>query len=94
MGRNGSGVFFFFASMMLASIVFIWFLLPETKSVPLESMDRLFAIRPVRKANKIIIAEDQERNAEFRREAEGAGLSAAKEKMEYVERTSERGSDI
>lgn len=93
MGPNGSGVFFFFASMMLVSIAFVWFLIPETKSIPLESMDRLFAIRPVRKANKIVLLEDQQRNAEFRQEAEGAGLSAAKEKMDFVEKASERGSD-
>lgn len=93
MGPNGCGVFFFFASMMIASIIFVWFLIPETKGLPLESMDRLFAIRPVRKAHKIVLAEDQQRDAEFRHDAEGARLSVAKEKMDYVERTSERDSD-
>lgn len=94
MGPSGSGVFFFFASMMIASIVFVWFLIPETKGLPLESMDRLFAIRPVRKAHKIVLAEDQQRDADFRHDAEGAGLSVAKEKMDHVERTSERSSDV
>ncbi|EME41483.1 hypothetical protein DOTSEDRAFT_73782 [Dothistroma septosporum NZE10] len=94
MGPSGSGVFFFFASMMIASIVFVWFLIPETKSIPLESMDRLFEIKPVRKANKIIVEEDRMRDAEFRHDAEGAGLSVAKEKLEQVERVSERGSDV
>ncbi|USW55133.1 Putative major facilitator, sugar transporter, major facilitator superfamily [Septoria linicola] len=93
MGNSGCGVFFFFASMMLASIVFIWFLLPETKSIPLESMDRLFQIKPVRKANKIILAEDQARDAEFRHNVDGAGLTAAKEKTDMIERTSEHNSD-
>ncbi|KAF7188724.1 Quinate permease [Pseudocercospora fuligena] len=93
MGPGGSGVFFFFASMMIASIAFVWFLVPETKSIPLESMDRLFEIKPVRKANKIIIQQDRERDEEFRHDAEGAGLSVAKEKLDHVERTSERNSD-
>lgn len=68
-------------------------LVPETKSIPLESMDRLFEIKPVRKANKIIIQQDRERDEEFRHDAEGAGLSVAKEKLDHVERTSERNSD-
>lgn len=94
MGPSGCGVFFFFASMMLASIVFVWFLVPETKSIPLEDMDRLFKIRPVRKANKIIIAEAHARDEEFRHDADGAGLSVAKEKLEHVEKTTERDSEI
>lgn len=51
------GVYFFFASLMLLSIVFIYFFIPETKSIPLEAMDRLFEIKPVHNANKIIMAE-------------------------------------
>ncbi|CAK1360021.1 unnamed protein product [Cercospora beticola] len=94
MGNSGCGVFFFFASMMLLSIVFVWFLLPETKSIPLESMDRLFEIKPVRKANKIIIAEDQSRDAEFRHNVDGAGLTAAKEKTDMIETSSERNSTV
>lgn len=89
MGPSGCGVFFFFASMMILSIVFVYFLVPETKSIPLESMDRLFEIKPVRKANKIVLAEDQARDAEFRHDAEGAGLSAAKEKSQHLETSSE-----
>lgn len=67
----------------------VYFLVPETKSVPLESMDRLFAIRPVRKAHKIVIAEDQTRDQEFRQDADGAGLTIAKEKVDLLERTEE-----
>lgn len=58
----GYGVYFFFASLMICSAVFVFFLVPETKSVPLETMDRLFKIKPVWRANKIImdeLAEDQ-----------------------------------
>lgn len=81
MGRSGCGVYFFFASMMLLSIVYVYFLVPETKAVPLEHMDRLFSAKPVRKANKIILEEIQIEEEEFRHDAQGAGLSAAKEKM-------------
>ncbi|KAG7284070.1 hypothetical protein NEMBOFW57_010431 [Staphylotrichum longicolle] len=51
------GVYFFFASLMIISIVFVYFYVPETKSIPLEAMDRLFEIKPVRKANKTLMAE-------------------------------------
>lgn len=85
MGPSGCGVYFFFASMMMLSIVFVWFLIPETKSIPLESMDRLFEISPKRKANKIVMAEVRLREEEFRHDAEGAGLSAAKEKVGHLE---------
>lgn len=51
------GVYFFFSSLMLLSIIFVFYLVPETKSIPLESMDRLFEIKPVRKANKVLMEE-------------------------------------
>ena len=51
------GVYFFFASLMLCSIVFVWFLVPETKGVPLENMERVFEIRPVRKAHAVVVRE-------------------------------------
>jgi hypothetical protein len=51
------GVYFFFASLMILSIPFVFFLIPETKSIPLEEMDRLFAARPVHRANRIVMSE-------------------------------------
>ena len=36
MGKNGCGVYFFFATMMILSIIFVFFLIPETKGIPLE----------------------------------------------------------
>lgn len=48
-------------------------------------MDRLFAAKPVRKAHQIVHDEDMQREQEFRHDAEGAGLSAQKEKTQYVE---------
>ncbi|KAI4718882.1 quinate permease [Aureobasidium sp. EXF-10727] len=88
MGKSGCGVYFFFAGMMLLSVVFVWFLIPETKSVPLESMNRLFEIRPCSKANAIVMREVQEAEAEFREDAEGAGLSLEKSKVAHVEDSS------
>lgn len=85
MGQSGCGVYFFFASMMILSIIFVYFLIPETKSVPLEDMDHLFSIKPVGKANSVVMAEVRQREEEFRHDAEGAGLSAAKEKMGHYE---------
>lgn len=57
-------------------------------------MDRLFDISPPRKANKIILAEDQKRDAEFRENVNGVGLTTAKEKADLIEKSSERGSEV
>jgi hypothetical protein len=38
----GYGVYFFFASLMIGSVIFVYFLMPETKNIPLEGIDRLF----------------------------------------------------
>jgi len=87
--KMGYGVYFFFATMMLISIVFVYFLIPETKSIPLEAMDRLFEIKPVQKANKTVIAELREAEDEFRHDAEGAGLSIEKTKESRIERVAD-----
>ncbi|KAL0576054.1 hypothetical protein V5O48_005912 [Marasmius crinis-equi] len=39
----GYGVYLFFASLMILSIVFVFFFVPETKQIPLERMEELFA---------------------------------------------------
>lgn len=82
----GYGVYFFFASLMILSIPFVYFLIPETKSVPLEAMDRLFEIKPVRNANKVIITELRGQEEEFRHDADGAGLAVEKTKDSRIER--------
>lgn len=71
----GYGVYMFFASLMLLSCVFVYFLVPETKGIPLETMDRLFEIKPVSKANKVIMEELHLQDEEFRRNADGVDLS-------------------
>lgn len=53
----GYGVYLFFASMMVCSIFYVFFLLPETKGIPLEEMDNLFARRPVWRAHADLVDE-------------------------------------
>ena len=87
MGVSGSGVYFFFATMMIASIFFAWFFVPETKGIPLEYMDRLFSAKPVRKAHQIVLDEVRAEEESFRHDAEGAGLTLEKlGKIDHVER--------
>lgn len=78
----GYGVYFFFASLMLLSIIFVWFLLPETKSIPLEAMDRLFATKPVRRANAIVMEDLHRAEEEFRANAAGVDLGDEKAAVE------------
>lgn len=65
----GYGVYMFFASLMLVSVVFVFFLVPETKGLPLEVMDRLFEIKPVRKANATVMEELRLQDEQFRQNA-------------------------
>ncbi|KAH7139104.1 general substrate transporter [Dendryphion nanum] len=76
----GYGVYFFFASLMILSIPFVYFLIPETKSIPLEHMDELFEIKPVHQANRVLMQKLKEQEEDFRHDAEGAGLSYEKAK--------------
>lgn len=79
------GVYFFFASLMILSIIFVYFLVPETKSIPLESMDRLFEIKPVRKANKMLMEElTMDVTAEDASSADGKVKGGHLEKTESV----------
>lgn len=80
------GVYFFFSSLMLLSSVFVFFLIPETKSVPLESMDRLFEVKPVWAANKKILEELQAQDEAFRNNVQGVDFTeAAKRQVEQQE---------
>ncbi|RYP04278.1 hypothetical protein DL764_004541 [Monosporascus ibericus] len=72
--KLGYGVYFFFASLMVISVFFVFFLVPETKSIPLEVMDRLFRAKPTYRANGIILRELELEEEAFRtaaREREG-----------------------
>lgn len=79
------GVFFFFASLMILSFVFVFFLVPETKGIPLESMDDLFGIKPIWRAHPAIISRLREEEAQFRHDVEESGMAAAKLDAEQVE---------
>ncbi|KAI1363298.1 general substrate transporter [Xylaria arbuscula] len=70
----GYGVYFFFASLMVLSIFFVFFLVPETKGVPLEAMDRLFETKPVWRAHGRIMESLREQEEEWRRNVDGADL--------------------
>ncbi|KAG6910709.1 hypothetical protein DXG01_008239 [Tephrocybe rancida] len=61
----GYGVYMFFASLMVLSIFYIFFILPETKQVPLERMEELFepGLKPWR-AHSVVMARVYEQNAE------------------------------
>jgi len=75
----GYGVFMFFASLMLLSFVFVWFLLPETKGVPLEAMDRLFAYKPPRGAHKVIMSDLRMEEEDFRRNSVAGEIEISKD---------------
>lgn len=76
----GFGVYMFFASLMLLSIVFVYLFVPETKTIPLEAMDRLFEVKPVWKANKMIMQEIRAQDEEFRQNAGDVPLTDEKER--------------
>ncbi len=84
-------MYFFFASLMLCSGVYVFFLVPETKAVPLEKMDRLFSSGlPARKAHAVVMAELRVEDQEFRRDsiqggkAEEAGYIVDEKRVESV----------
>lgn len=53
---------------MLIASVYVFFLVPETKGVPLEAMDRLFSREwPARKAHKAVLEELRIQDQDFRR---------------------------
>ncbi|XWW92500.1 hypothetical protein V2A60_000423 [Cordyceps javanica] len=61
----GYGVYFFFASLMLVSCVFVYLCVPETKSIPLEAMDRLFREKPVWRAHGKVMADLRQQDQEL-----------------------------
>ncbi|KAK2774018.1 hypothetical protein FQN53_003883, partial [Emmonsiellopsis sp. PD_33] len=67
----GYGVYFFFASLMILSVAFVVLLVPETKGVPLENMDALFAVRPIWSAHKTILGRMRGEERVFRAEVGG-----------------------
>lgn len=72
---------------MMCSIVFVYFLVPETKGIPLESMDQLFDIKPVWRAHGQMVAQLREDEERFRHDVESAGINMGKVRDEQVEDT-------
>jgi len=62
-------IYFFFASMMICCVTFVFFV-PETKSIALESFCFLFQARPVWSVNKIILGKDRTRVSKTGHDAE------------------------
>lgn len=81
----GYGVYFFFSSLMTLSVVFVFFLVPETRGVPLEAVDRLFEVKPVYRAHGQIMEELKEQGAQFRRGLGGVDLTQEKAEVEQRE---------
>lgn len=48
------GIYFFFASLAVLSVPFVYFCIPETKGIALEDMDKLFDL-PAWKAHKVVL---------------------------------------
>jgi len=83
----GYGVYLFFATLMICAAIYVFFLVPETKGIPLEAMDRLFGKDfPARKAHAIVLAEVKEQDVEFRRNslAQGKFDTGSTEENKYV----------
>ncbi|OJJ45277.1 hypothetical protein ASPZODRAFT_17496 [Penicilliopsis zonata CBS 506.65] len=79
------GIWFFFASLMALSVVFVFFLIPETKGIPLESMDQLFAHQPIRQAHGVLLQQLREDEERFRHDIVESGVMDEKRHVEQVE---------
>lgn len=89
----GHAVYFFFASLMILSALFVFFFVPETKAVPLEAMDRLFAIKPSWRANKMLMDELAAEDHAFRQNANnGVRLDVEKVEAEQIESSVKKGN--
>lgn len=68
----GYGVYFFFAALSFLAFFFAFFLVPETKGIPLEKMDRLFEIRPVWRAHETLSAQLADEDVQLRADDKSA----------------------
>ncbi|KAL1904713.1 hypothetical protein Sste5344_009577 [Sporothrix stenoceras] len=92
----GYGVYFFFAALSLGAFVFTFFLIPETKGVPLEAMDRLFKIKPVWNAHKQLMSQLHIDEEQFRVNIKGSGFTNQKsdQEQEHVENGTRGGENM
>ncbi|KAA8904306.1 hypothetical protein TRICI_005532 [Trichomonascus ciferrii] len=69
MGEGGYGVYFLFASLSAVGFFFVFFLVPETKGIPLEMVDTLFTKDvPAWKAHKHTLHQIENLRNEFQQE--------------------------
>lgn len=81
------GVYLFFASLMICAAVFVFFLIPETKGIPLEAMDRLFSNEfPARRAHRIVLNQIRLEEQDFRRQDVGGEKNSVEEREVVVEK--------
>lgn len=83
MGPSGCGMYFFFGGVTACGFVFVWFLIPETKAVPLDKMDRLFEVRPCRKAHPTVMQELSTENVN--RDVMMGKMSVSSERRDEIE---------
>ncbi|KAM0346249.1 hypothetical protein ACHAPU_005676 [Fusarium lateritium] len=67
----GYGVYMFFASLSFLAFIFAFFLIPETSGVPLEQVHRLFKLKPIWNAHKILKEQLQQEEQQFRHDVKG-----------------------
>lgn len=81
------GIYFFFATIALLSIPFVFFLVPETKGIALEDMDKLFDPSvPAYKAHKLIVQQARIHSEQQIHSSQGLfKIDTHKPETEYVE---------
>ena len=67
----GYGVYMFFATLSFFAFIFAFFLIPETSGIPLEQVYRLFKIKPIWKADKILKEQLKQEEQQFRSDVKG-----------------------
>ncbi|KAF5682011.1 quinate permease [Fusarium denticulatum] len=67
----GYGVYMFFATLSFFAFIFAFFLIPETSGIPLEQVYRLFKIKPIWKADKILKEQLKQEEEQFRSDVKG-----------------------
>lgn len=67
----GYGVYMFFASLSFLAFIFAFFLIPETSGIPLEQVHRLFKLKPIWKAERILKEQLQQEEQQFRHDVKG-----------------------
>ena len=74
MGVGGFGTYIFFASFCFTMAGFVYFVLPETKGLSLESMNELFGMPGAQTKDIETASADGEMGGERQRSADGKGV--------------------